>query len=118
MLYVKFIFKAMVGIGTSGGVRPLYRNTPMVIEQSDPNNAMALMTTLSNNDKVYDATVTVIKPSKDDKETIVIGMDGCTKQNDHLVSNNEVQSFVWALKAGMQMQRGRGLLCGHVNQNK
>ena len=90
----------------------------MVIEQSDANNAMALMTTLSNNDKVFDATVTVIKPSDDDKETIVIGMDGCTKKNEHLVSNNEVQSFVWALKAGMQMQRGRGLLCGHVNPNK
>lgn len=107
MVYVKFTFKAMVGIGTSGGVHPLYRNTPMVIEQSDPNNAMALMSTISNNDKVFDATVTVNKPSDDDKETIVIGTDGCTKQNEHLVSNNDVQSFVWALKAGMQMQRGR-----------
>lgn len=107
MVYVKFTFKAMVGIGTSGGVRPLYKNTPMCIEQSDPNSAMALMSTLSNNDKVFDAIVTVIEPGVDDKETIVIGMDGCTKKNGHLVSNNEVQSFVWALKAGMQMQRGR-----------
>lgn len=106
-MYVKFTFKAMVGIGTAGGVRPLYDNIPMCIEQEDASNALALMTTLSNNDKVFDAMVTVIKPSADDHKTVVIGPDGCTKKNDHLVSNADIQSFVWALKAGIQMQRGR-----------
>lgn len=106
-MYVKFIFKAMVGIGTAGGVRPLYRNIPMCIEQTDATNALALMTTLSNNDKVFDAMVTVIKPSAEDHETVVINPDGITIKNDHLVSNADIQSFIWALKAGIQMRRGQ-----------
>ena len=104
-MYVKFIFKAMVGIGTSGGVHPLYENIPFCIEQSDAKNAMSLMTTLSNNDKVTDAMVTVNKPQ--DSNRVYIGTDGCTEsRSDHMVRCADTQSFIWALKAGMCMQRG------------
>lgn len=106
-MYVKFTFNATIGIATSGGVRPLYKKTPMCIEQDSADNALSLMTTLSNNDKVLDAKVVINKPKDEDKETIFITKDGYVEgYSDHLVSNADTQSFVWALKAGMTMQKG------------
>ena len=104
-MFVKFNFKATVGIGTVGGVHPIIESIPFCIEQEDAQNAMNLMTVLSNNDKVTDAMVTVKKPM--DANRVYIGMDGCTQsRSDHMVKSQDTQSFIWALKAGMVMQRG------------
>ena len=102
-MYVMFTLTCIVGIGS--GSRPIFHHQKFCIEQLQTDNALALANTLSNNPKVKDIEV-MLKPSDDD-ETIYIGIDGCVQKNGHLDKNNETGSFIWALKAGMVMQRGR-----------
>ncbi len=104
-MYVTFKFKAITGIGTSNGIHLLYTNIPVSIEQENAEKAMALANTIGNNDKIVGVPdVTTEKPS--DRQTIVITKEGfVTSETSHLVSNQEIQSFVWAIKAGIQMHR-------------
>ena len=104
-MYVTFKFKAITGIGTSNGIHLLYTNIPVSIEQENAEKAMALANTIGNNAKIVGIPdVTTEKPS--DRSTIVITKEGfVTSDTDHLVTNQDIQSFIWAIKAGIQMHR-------------
>lgn len=103
MFYVTFKFKAVSGLGTSGGVHILYHEYGICIEQDNAERAMALANTIGNINKVVGvADVTTEKPSGRD----VIHMDRngmVASEDDHLVTNSDIQTFIWAIKAGIQM---------------
>lgn len=104
-MYVTFKFRAVAGLGTSGGVHILYHEHRICIEQDNAERAMALANTIGNINKVVGvADVTTEKPSNTGRDTIFIDKNGIVDSNsDHLVCNADVQSFVWTLKAGIQM---------------
>jgi hypothetical protein len=105
MFYVTFKFKAVTGIGTYRGVHLLYNEVPICIEQETSAKAMALANTIGNINRVVSiASVTTEKPSGND----VIHMDRngmVASEDDHLVTNSDIQSFIWAIKAGIQMSK-------------
>ena len=74
---------------------------PVAIEVSDATKALNVATTLSNVDHVVDVKVVVGKPTN--PMTICLNEKAQTVQNDHLVSDWDIQSFIWAIKAGIQL---------------
>ena len=101
-MWIKFNLETVAGIGTTGGAHPLKRNVHFCIEQETADDALALGNTLSNNTKVTDVKVVLNRPV--DMYTIYINKEGCTESNSaHLVTNNDIQSFIWAIKAGIYM---------------
>ena len=101
-MWIKFNLETTVGIGTSGGVHLLKKDVHMCIEQETAEKALALANTLSNNSKVTDVKVVLNRPA--DMYTIYINKEGNTEsRSDHFVTNNDIQSFIWAIKAGLYM---------------
>lgn len=74
---------------------------PVAIEVSDATKALMVSNTLSNADHVVDVKVVVSKPY--DPMTICLNEKGQTVQNDHLVTDWDIQSFIWGIKSGIQL---------------
>lgn len=104
-MFVTFKYKAVAGIGTYRGVHILYNEVSICIEQENAEKAMALANTIGNIDKVVGvADVTTEKPT--DRKTVFIDQNGfVSSETDYLIQNADIQSFVWAIKAGIQMHR-------------
>lgn len=101
-MWIKFNFETVVGIGTTGGAHLLKKEVKFAIEVQKPDRALIVGNDLSNNDKVKDVKVMLNRPV--DMYTIYINKDGCTESNSqHLVTNADIQSFIWAIKAGISM---------------
>ena len=74
----------------------------VVIEVADATKALSVATYLGNADHVKDVKVVIRKP-KEDMETIFINENGVMVRNEHLVSDWDLQTFVWAIKAGIRL---------------
>lgn len=101
-MWVKLNFKSMLGIGSKS--QPLHKLTKFAIEVNGADAALAVANTLSNNPKCFDVKVVLNKPT--DTDCVYIRKDGITEsESQHLITNNDLSSFVWTIKAGMQMYR-------------
>ncbi len=105
-MWIKLKFEATVGIATTGGshigARILKKSIPVCIEVEKPERAFIVSNDLSNNPKITDVKVMLNRPA--DESTIYIDKEGHTESGcGHLVTNNDIQSFIWAIRAGISM---------------
>jgi hypothetical protein len=74
------------------------------IEVADTTKALIVGNTLSNVDKITDAKVMLEMPT--DMYTIYLNEKAeTTRRSDHLVTHASLQSFIWTLKAGIDLGR-------------
>ena len=98
-MWIKLNFKTKQ-TGYAGTEIPATVKFAIEVEGSD--NALAVANTLGNNDKVTDVKVMLKRPA--DMYTIYMNKEGRLESNSHhLVTNADIQSFIWALKAGISM---------------
>lgn len=84
-----------------------FTTVKFAVEVEKPERALIVGNDLSNNDMVKDVKVMLNRPT--DMYTIYINKEGCTESNSqHLVTNSSIQSFIWAIKAGISM--GKALM--------
>jgi hypothetical protein len=74
---------------------------PVAIEVANATKALNVATTIGNAGHVVDVKVVIKKPT--DPMTICLNEKAQTVQNDHLVTDWDIKSFIWALKAGIQL---------------
>ena len=98
-MWIKFNFKTKQ-TGLAGSEIPA--TVKFAIEVEEAENALNVANDFSNNNKVTDVKVMLNRPT--DADTIYINKDGYTQSNSqHLVTNSDTQSFIWAIKAGISM---------------
>ena len=106
-MWIKFKFEATIGIGTTGGAHLIKNQVKFAIEVQKLDNALAICNTFGNNPKVKDTEININRPAGMD--IVFINKDGNTEsRSDHLVTNADIQSFIWAIKAGISM--GKALM--------
>lgn len=103
-MWIKFNFRTKQA-GTMGTEIP--STVKFAIEVEKPERALIVGNDLGNNSKVTDVKVMLNRPM--DANTIYIDKEGYTQSNSqHLVTNSDTQSFIWAIKAGISM--GKALM--------
>ena len=118
-MWIKFKFEATIGIGTTGGAHLIKNQVKFAIEVQKLDNALAICNTFGNNPKVKDTEININRPAGMDiyekdltipaMDIVFINKDGNTEsRSDHLVTNADIQSFIWAIKAGISM--GKALM--------
>lgn len=81
---------------------------PFSIEVNDGDAAITVANVLSNNPKIKDVKICDSRPS--DSHRIYINREGHTESwCAHLETNNDINSFIWALKAGMALKAANDL---------
>ena len=99
-MWIKFSFKTKDSYGNPTNVK-------FAIEVQKLDNALAICNTFGNNPKVKDTEININRPA--DMDTVFINKEGNTEsRSDHLVTNNDIQSFIWTIKAGISM--GKALM--------
>ena len=94
-MWIKFNFKTEDSYGNPTTVK-------FAIEVEKTENALIVNNYLGNNAKVTDTKVMLNQQA--DTSTIYINKEGHTVCNsDHLVTNADIQSFIWTIRAGISM---------------
>ena len=101
-MWIKFKYEAVTGIGTFGGAHLTKDNVKFAIEADGIDNALAITRIFKNIPKVKDAEININRPT--DMNTVYINKEGNTEsRSDLLVTNNDLQGFIWSIKAGIAM---------------